>query len=150
MASEYHPMGATAAPTFPEVDPLSQGLNLPKERPPMTMTRIDSNGCTSQAVIDGNTIYLAGQVATHAKGQPIGPQTKEILTTIDSLLARCGSNKSKLLRAVVYLANRADFEGMNTVWGTWIDAEHPPVRSTVQATLLDKDWLLEIVITASR
>lgn len=116
----------------------------------MTITRVDSNKRTSQAVIDGDTIYLAGQVATNAKGVSVGGQTSQALATIDALLARCGSGKSKILRVTVYLADRADFDEMNAAWSAWVDADNPPARATIQATLLDPDWKIEIVATAKR
>ncbi|KQZ26602.1 hypothetical protein ASD50_04170 [Mesorhizobium sp. Root552] len=114
----------------------------------MQITRHGSNRRTSQAVIDGHTIYLAGQIANNVKGTSIEVQTKEALANIDELLASCGSNKSKILRISVYLADRADFEGMNAAWSAWVDGENPPARATVQAALLDPDWRVEMVVTA--
>jgi enamine deaminase RidA (YjgF/YER057c/UK114 family) len=116
----------------------------------MTITRLDSNGRTSQAIIDGKTIYLSGQVATNAKDVPIDAQTAEVLSIIDQLLMRCGSDKSKIVRATIYLADRGDFNGMNAAWSAWVDGNNPPARCTVQAVLLDPDWKVEIVAIATR
>lgn len=116
----------------------------------MAIQRLGSNQRTSQAVIDGDTIYLAGQVVENAGGAPIGVQTTEVLAKIDDLLQRCGSTRSKILRATVYLADRRDFDGMNAAWSAWVDKDNPPARATVQVELLDPSWKVEIVVTARR
>ncbi|MGE3873707.1 MAG: RidA family protein [Parvibaculaceae bacterium] len=113
-------------------------------------TRLDSNGKTSQAVISDNLIYLAGQVAGNAEGTDIGSQTRQALATIEGLLERCGSNKSNLLHATVYLANREEFDGMNLAWTSWVDSDNPPTRATIQATLLDLRWKVEIAVVARK
>ncbi|HEY1781508.1 MAG TPA: Rid family hydrolase, partial [Roseiarcus sp.] len=69
----------------------------------MTITRLHPGPRMSQAVIHGSTIYLAGQVADQAKGKSVADQTREILATIDRLLAEAGSDKTKLLSATIYL-----------------------------------------------
>ena len=63
----------------------------------MTITRLHAGPRMSQAVVHGSTIYLAGQVADQAKGKSVGDQTKEILATIDRLLAEAGSDKTRIL-----------------------------------------------------
>ena len=70
----------------------------------------------SQIVIHGDTIYLAGIVAQNSGGKSVTDQTKEILATIDSYLAKAGSDKSKLLTANIWLANMDTFAEMNAVW----------------------------------
>ncbi|HKY81774.1 MAG TPA: Rid family hydrolase, partial [Sphingobium sp.] len=57
----------------------------------MTITRIDQGPRMSEAVIHGDTIYLAGQVGT--AGESITKQTQEVLAEIDALLERTGSSK---------------------------------------------------------
>lgn len=116
----------------------------------MHIERFEKNGRTSQAIVDGGTIYLAGQVAANAKGHGARSQTTQALTAIDALLAQCGSNRSNVLRATVYLSDRSDFDEMNAAWTDWIDNDNPPARATIQATLLDPDWKVEIVVTARR
>lgn len=74
--------------------------------------RIDAGDRMSEAVIHNGVAYLAGQVPL-TPGADIGTQTREVLAEIDALLARCGTDKTRILRAQVYLADMADFEGMN-------------------------------------
>ncbi|RZJ37637.1 MAG: RidA family protein, partial [Brevundimonas sp.] len=78
------------------------------------ITRLQSDGRMSQAVIHGDTIWLAGQVGE--PGEDVVAQTRTALAEIDSLLAEAGSSKSQILSATIWLADIADFEAMNSVW----------------------------------
>ncbi len=75
----------------------------------MSIERIGVGPRMSQAVVHGHTIYLAGQVADKAAGKSVGEQTKEILASIDRLLAEAGSDKTHILSATIYLADIGDF-----------------------------------------
>jgi len=114
----------------------------------MPITRIDPGPRMSEAVIHGNTIYLAGQVG--APGESATAQTKAVLDAIDALLARCGSDKSKILMATVWLADIGDFAAMNAVWDAWVDKSNPPGRATSEGKLASPDYKVEIIIVAAR
>ena len=114
----------------------------------MTITRIDAGPRMSQAVIHGETVYLAGQVG--APGESVTAQTEAVLAQIDGLLARTGSDKSKLLSAIIWLADMADFGEMNAVWDAWIGGQDAPTRATGEAKLATPDYKVEIIITAAR
>lgn len=109
--------------------------------------RIDAGNRMSEASIHGGVAYLAGQIPITA-GADIEIQTREVLSEIDDLLARCGSDKTKILRAQIYLADVADFEGMNRAWDAWVVPGQAPARATVEAKLANPDWKVEIVVTA--
>ena len=110
--------------------------------------RFDSNGRRSRAVLHGNTVYLAGQVCENSQGN-IALQTKEVLAKIDELLASVGSNKSKILSATIWLKSMEDFDAMNLVWDTWVDAAQTPARCCVTANMADPCYLIEITATAA-
>ena len=57
----------------------------------MTIERIDPGPRMSQAVVCGNLVFTAGQVAESNAGAAVGVQTREILANIDALLARAGN-----------------------------------------------------------
>ena len=114
----------------------------------MTITRIDAGPRMSQAVIHGETVYLAGQVG--APGESVTAQTEAVLAQIEDLLARTGSDKSKLLSAIIWLADMADFGEMNAVWDAWIGGQDAPTRATGEAKLATPDYKVEIIITAAR
>ena len=102
----------------------------------------------SEMAVHNGVCYLAGQVAVGA-APDIAAQTREVLAAIDALLAQAGSDKSRILRAQIYLADIADFPGMNAVWDSWVVAGHTPPRATVQAALAKPEWKVEIVVTAA-
>ena len=64
----------------------------------MSINRLHAGPRMSQAVVHGETVYLAGQVADQAKGKSVGEQTREILATIDRLLAEAGSGQDQSCR----------------------------------------------------
>ena len=110
--------------------------------------RFDVGNRLSEMAIHNGTAWLAGQVPDDAS-QDIRGQTRQVLAAIDKLLARAGTDKSRILMAQVYLADLADFAGMNEAWDAWVSAGHAPPRATVQAALADKAWRIEIVVTAA-
>ncbi len=114
----------------------------------MTITRIDAGPRMSQAVVHGDTVYLAGQVG--APGESVTAQTQAVVAQIEDLLARTGSDKSKILSATIWLADMADFAEMNAVWDVWIDGKDAPARATGEAKLATPDYKVEIIITAAR
>jgi enamine deaminase RidA (YjgF/YER057c/UK114 family) len=114
----------------------------------MTITRLHSGPRMSQAVIHGNTVYLAGQVG--APGKSVAEQTRAILGQIETLLAETGSEKAKILSATIWLADMADFAEMNGVWDAWLDGKDAPARATGEARLATPDYKVEIIIVAAR
>jgi len=115
----------------------------------MTINRIQPGKRLSAAVINGDTIYLAGQIASDASADVKG-QTQQILKKIDELLAAAGSSKSKLLSATIWLADMRYFEDMNSVWDTWMDPANPPARATVEARLAAPKYFVEIAAIAAK
>lgn len=109
--------------------------------------RIDAGPRMSDACIHGGIAYLAGQVPETA-GADIETQTREVLEAIDALLAQAGTDKTRILRAQVFLADIADFAGMNRAWDAWVAPGRAPARATVEARLANPDWKVEIVVTA--
>ncbi|WP_417280371.1 RidA family protein [Celeribacter sp.] len=113
----------------------------------MAVKRLHPGARMSQAVIHNDTVYLAGQV-----GEPsndITAQSREALAEVDRLLAEAGSDKSKTLKVIVWLANMDDFAAMNAVYDAWIDPENPPVRACGEAKLATPDYLVEFIVTAA-
>jgi enamine deaminase RidA (YjgF/YER057c/UK114 family) len=116
----------------------------------MSIQRFDAGPRMSQCVVHGDIVYTAGQVAQNARGGSVAEQTRDILATIDRLLAQAGTDKSKLLTANIWLADIGAFEEMNQVWDAWVAPGNPPARATVQAQLAHPDYKVEIMVTAGR
>ena len=77
-------------------------------------------------------------------------QTKEVLAEIDRLLALAGSDKTRILRAQIWLADIKTFDQMNGVWDAWVAPGNPPARATGEAKLATPDYLVEIIVTAAQ
>jgi enamine deaminase RidA (YjgF/YER057c/UK114 family) len=116
----------------------------------MTIQRFDTGPRMSQVVINGGTVYLAGVVASNAGGQSVTKQTQDVLATIDSHLAKAGSDKSKLLTATIYITDMKNFAEMNAVWDGWVSPGNTPARATVEAKLASPQYNVEIMVTAAR
>jgi enamine deaminase RidA (YjgF/YER057c/UK114 family) len=110
--------------------------------------RFDVGARMSEMAVHNGVAYLAGQVADDGS-QDIGNQTRQVLAAVDALLARAGSDKGKILRAQIFLADLADFAAMNVVWEAWVVPGHTPPRATVQAALAKPGWKIEVVVTAA-
>jgi enamine deaminase RidA (YjgF/YER057c/UK114 family) len=115
----------------------------------MTIQRLDTGPRMSQAVVHGNTVYLAGQVSNAPAGDVTG-QTAAILKQIDDLLARAGTDKTRLLSATIYLADMKTFAAMNKAWDAWVPAGAGPARATVEAKLAGPEYLVEIAAVAAK
>ena len=111
--------------------------------------RYDVGPRMSEMAVYHGIAWLAGQVADDA-GADITGQTRQVLAAIDALLARAGTDKSKILRCQIFLADLADFGAMNEVWEAWVVPGHTPPRATVQAALADPAWKIEMVVTAAQ
>ena len=116
----------------------------------MSIKRIAPGPRMSKAVVHGDTVYLAGQVADKAAGKSVAEQTKEILGIIDGLLAEAGSDKSKLLMVNIWLSDMSTFAEMNAVWDKWVVTGATPGRATVEAKLAAPQFTVEIAVIAAR
>jgi enamine deaminase RidA (YjgF/YER057c/UK114 family) len=115
----------------------------------MSITRHDQSAILSQAVQYGDTVYLAGVVAKNL-GADVKGQTQEILKEIDRLLAKCGSSKSKVLSATIWVTDIRNRAPMNEVWTAWVDKANLPARACVEAKLADPNALVEIMVVAGK
>jgi|SRR5215216_2153619 len=114
----------------------------------MAIERIKVGARMSQAVIHGDTVYLAGQVADDQNAD-VAAQTRQVLGKIDTLLAEAGTDKSKLLSANVWLSDISTFDQMNVVWDEWVTPGKPPVRACVESRLARPQFKVEIMVVAA-
>ena len=114
----------------------------------MTIQRINPGKRLSEAVVHGNTVYLAGEVPDSGD-KDIGGQTEEVLAKIEKMLKQVGSDKSKLLSAQIFLPDMKDFAGMNAVWEKWVVPGQTPARATIEAKLANPKYKVEIMCIAA-
>ncbi|QFT30686.1 RidA family protein [Roseibium porphyridii] len=113
----------------------------------MTIERFEKGSRMSQAVVHGNTVYLAGQIG---EGPDMTRQTQSMLAEVDRLLASVGSSKSSILSAQIWVSDMGDVDAMNNVWDAWIDVQNPPARACVESKLVSPDFLVEVMIIAAK
>jgi enamine deaminase RidA (YjgF/YER057c/UK114 family) len=117
----------------------------------MTIERMHTGPRMSQVVIHNTTVYVAGQVASGAPGKSVAEQTKDILSSIDGLLAGAKTDKSKLLSATIWLTDMSTFGEMNSVWDAWVVPGATPARATVvSAKLAAPEFSIEIAVIAAQ
>lgn len=101
------------------------------------------------AVEHNGVLYAGGHAATDLDLDMAG-QTRQVCEKLDGLLAECGTDKTKILHARIYLSDMSGKEAMNAVWVDWIGEDHLPSRATIGgADLGDPRRLIEVVITAA-
>lgn len=110
--------------------------------------RFDVGPRLSEMAVHNGVCYLAGQVPSDGT-QDISGQTAQVLSQIDALLARAGTDKSRILMCQIFIVDLADFPAMNAVWERWVAPGNAPPRATVQARLARPEWKLEMVVTAA-
>ncbi len=112
----------------------------------MTIKRHESNKILSSAVEANGFAFLAG-ITPKDTSKDIKGQTKEVLDEIDRLLKLCGTDKSKVVSATIWVPDIRWRDGMNEVWIPWADGNQP-VRACIEAKLADPKMLVEIQVTA--
>lgn len=112
----------------------------------MTIKRIEPDRRMSMAVTHDGLVYLSGVCG---EGPDVATQTQGMLAEVDRLLAKAGSDKSKILTAQIWLSNMMAVDDMNAIWDAWIDPENPPARACVEARLTGPEWLVEVMVVAA-
>ena len=115
----------------------------------MSIQRFSVGQRLSETAIFNKTIYLAGQIPEDVTADIVG-QTAEVLGHVDRLLAEAGSDKTRILMCQIFLSDITQISGMNQAWDAWVAQGHAPPRATVQASLANPSWLIEIVVTAAQ
>jgi 2-iminobutanoate/2-iminopropanoate deaminase len=109
-------------------------------------------GPYSQAIRAAGLVFTSGQVALDPATQQviagdIAAQTDRVLKNLSGLLQAAGTSLDKAVRCTVFLKNMGDFAAMNEVYGRYF-GQAPPARTTVEASRLPKDVLVEIDVIA--
>jgi 2-iminobutanoate/2-iminopropanoate deaminase len=102
----------------------------------------------SQAIATGGLVFVSGQLALEPGGHEmvadtIGGQTEQVMANLAAILEEAGSGLDRLVKTTVFLANLADFQGMNEVYARRV-GESPPARSTIEVAGLPSGALVEI------
>jgi enamine deaminase RidA (YjgF/YER057c/UK114 family) len=102
----------------------------------------------SRAVVhDGLAFTVA--VAPDPVTASMYEQSVKALNRIDESLALCGTDKSKILSAIVYITDMKRKGEMNRAWDEWVDTTDPPMRACIGVDL-EPPHIVEIVVTAAK
>ena len=115
----------------------------------MAIKRLKPGPRLSGASVHHGHVYLAGQTADDLT-QDVKGQTKQILDKIDALLAKAGTDKSKLLSANIWLTDISTWSQMNEVWDAWVAPGNTPARATVEAKLAAPGLKVEIMVQCAK
>ena len=109
--------------------------------PGLTATR-------SRAVVHGGLVFTVA-VSPDPAPASVYQQARKALARIDESLAMAGTDKSRILSAIVYIADIARKEELNKAWDEWVDRDNPPMRACLGADL-EPPHLVEILVTAAQ
>jgi len=101
----------------------------------------------SRAVVHDGLVFAVSSVADKRGG--MYEQSRQALANIDATLKEAATDKSRILSAIVYIADMMQKPEMNRAWDAWADRNHPPMRACIGATL-EGATLVEIVVTAAK
>ncbi|AYH45817.1 RidA family protein [Azoarcus sp. DN11] len=114
----------------------------------MNIQRHGTTARYSDIVIHNGTAWIVEVPAS--EDADAATQTREILASLDRLLAQAGSARDRLLSATIYLTDMADYDAMNAAWDAWLPAGTAPSRACVQvAALARPGWRVEIALVAA-
>ena len=115
----------------------------------MEIKRSETTTRWSQLVEYGDMAYLSGVIA-ETWNADIEQQSKEMFAQVDALLAKAGTDKSKILTMTFWIANLDDYAGFNAVYDAWVDKNNLPARATVKAELVDPRLRIEVMTVAAK
>jgi len=135
---------------FPELYPYPDQPSwfFEKFEPRLSIRRVDPGPLRSALTIHDERVYLSGVMAEDTS-RDISDQTKQVLAELQALLEKVGSGRTKIVSALIFLADMDDAAAMNAVWDDWIVASESPARTMVQATLSDPAAKIEITVVAA-
>jgi enamine deaminase RidA (YjgF/YER057c/UK114 family) len=115
----------------------------------MALKRIGAGNRMSEAVIHGNMIYLSGYVADKTVGKSVKEQTQDILAQIDATLKEAGTDKTKIVKANIWLTDIKTWAQMNEAWDAWVVPGQTPARATVESKLAGPGLDVEIMVESA-
>lgn len=108
-------------------------------------------GPYSQGIIVKGLLFASGQIPINPatgeiEGENITDQAHQVCKNIGALLAEAGTNYTKVVKTVCFLADMADFTAFNEVYAQYFTEK--PARSCVAVKTLPKNVLCEVEVIA--
>lgn len=133
------------ASALPMLQPPATALSKGKT---MQIKRHEPAKRMSQAVVHGGFVFLSGQVADDTS-QDVKGQARQVLAKIDRLLTLAGSDRTRILSANIWLADRGSYDAVNEVWDAWVPDGAAPARACVESKLAFPQYAVEIGVIAA-
>ncbi|KLV08169.1 MULTISPECIES: RidA family protein [Photobacterium] len=89
------------------------------------------------------------EVADSDTSADVSGQAQQIFQQAEAMLAKIGSDKSRILSVTIYLTDFANFDALNEAWEAWLPEGCAPSRACVKAELADPNYLVEIAFVAA-
>lgn len=107
----------------------------------------------SQAIVHGNTVYVAGQVGVDpGTGEMVeggaAEQTRQVFENLSAILQAAGSSLEQILKTTVFITDMGDFATMNEVYVEYVTQPYP-ARSAIGVKELAGDFVVEIEAIAA-
>ncbi len=115
----------------------------------MTIKRHEPAKILSKVVEANGFVFTAGITADDPKQDAKG-QAQQILKEIDRLLGLCGTDKSKVVSATIWVSDIRHRDAMNESWNAWTGGQNLPGRACIEAKLADPRLLVEIAVVAAK
>lgn len=93
------------------------------------------------------TIHFAGQISDD-RTLDLEGQTRNILDKLDAMLAEAGSDRTRIVSAMIWLSDIRNRHKVNEIWDAWVPEGAAPARACVEARLAEPSDLVEIQIVA--
>ena len=105
-----------------------------------------AGGPYSQAIVAGDTVYLAGAVPALPDGTRVtgsfAEQAHAAFRNLAAVAEAAGASLEQAVRVGVYLKDFGDFAEMNQIYAQYLTGDHPPVRTTIPVDL--HNMLIEV------
>src|SRR6185437_4099575 len=108
-----------------------------------------AGGPYSQAVVAGDTVYLAGAVPALPDGTRVTGSFEEqahaAFRNLAAVAEAAGGSLAQAVRVGVYLRDFGDFPAMNEIYAQYFTGDSPPVRTTIPVALQGMDIEVDAV-----
>ena len=114
----------------------------------MTIQRNQKTPIMHRSVVHNGVAYFGGVIAGDCS-VGMKDQTRQVTDRLDELLASAGTDKTRILSAMLYITDMGMKGEMNEAWTSWLAEENLPVRATIGVANLGENVFIEVVITAA-
>lgn len=113
-----------------------------------TLTKIGGSARFSAIAKHAGQIHLAGQVS-QLQDAEIVEQSNDVFGKVDALLEQAGAGREDIISVQIWLADMADYDGMNSAWDAWVQDIVPPTRVCVEARMAKPHYKIEVLVIAA-